>query len=281
MVGVPYNSNNCAFVTNQALNVDQFNGNVPYSSNNTNHLVLWDFVDMKLLWVNSKTNIIEAEIGGGGGLQIPRPEINIGKATVETGYGSAQPIFAHYLPPIDSSFLNFNPKYYLFMQKSNANKKKNINGEIVKTRRSAGIYHPTHLNGINFPGGAFYSGVTDIPLHTEFDIAPTPYTRTQIGINPFEWARYASGTTWVVPTIADFGGLLDDYKIQGKKKSSSRSALMFLCIGIENPNTTSNYPITFGPLSIPFKLALKKQGLPALCIGLQFLMESSSVHITQ
>jgi hypothetical protein len=64
MVGQAYNPNNCAFVTNQALNANQF-GNAPYSSNNTNHLVLWDFVENKILWVNSQTNLIESEIGGG------------------------------------------------------------------------------------------------------------------------------------------------------------------------------------------------------------------------
>lgn len=63
MVGQPYNPSNCAFVSNQALNANQF-GNAPYSSNNTNHLVLWDFVEKKLLWVNSATNVIESEVGG-------------------------------------------------------------------------------------------------------------------------------------------------------------------------------------------------------------------------
>jgi len=62
MVGQAYNPSNCSFVTNQGLNANQFNGSVPYSSNNTNHLVLWDFVEKKLLWVNSITNIIESEI---------------------------------------------------------------------------------------------------------------------------------------------------------------------------------------------------------------------------
>lgn len=65
MVGVAYNPNNCAFISNQARNANQFNGNVPYSTNNTNHLVLWDFVAEKLYWVNSVTNIIEAELPKG------------------------------------------------------------------------------------------------------------------------------------------------------------------------------------------------------------------------
>lgn len=64
MVGVPYNPSNCAFIANQALNANQFNGNVNYSTNNTTHLTLWDFVEQKIYWVNSQTNIIEAEIPG-------------------------------------------------------------------------------------------------------------------------------------------------------------------------------------------------------------------------
>lgn len=64
MVGIAYNPDNCAFISNQARNTNQFNDNVPYSSNSTTHLVLWDFVAEKLYWVNSLTNIIDAEIPG-------------------------------------------------------------------------------------------------------------------------------------------------------------------------------------------------------------------------
>lgn len=64
MVGQPYNPDNCAFLSSQSLNANQFNTNVPYSTNNTTHLILWDFVEKKILWVNSQTNLIESEIGG-------------------------------------------------------------------------------------------------------------------------------------------------------------------------------------------------------------------------
>lgn len=64
MIGLPFNPNNCAFVSNQALNANQFNGNVSSSSNNTTHTVLWDFVAEKLYWVNTLTNLIEAELPG-------------------------------------------------------------------------------------------------------------------------------------------------------------------------------------------------------------------------
>ena len=273
-IGSPYNPATSFQISQLALNANQFEPTSP-AKNSEPSIIVWDTSLNILQRVSTLTNIVLEELGGG--LQIPRPEINIGQATAE--YGTAQSIFAHYLPPINSNFLNFNPKYYLFMQKSNANRKKTINGESVSFRRPAGIYHPTHLNGINFPvGSSFYSGLTAIPLNSEFDIALTPYTRTQIAINPFQWARYApDAISWAVPTLADFGNDIFNYKIQGKKKKDSRSALMFLCIGVENPDTTSNYPIIFGQLSIPFKLALKKEGFPSKCVGLQFLMESSSV----
>lgn len=37
MIGFPYDPNNCAIVTSQVFNANQFNDNVPYSSNNTTH----------------------------------------------------------------------------------------------------------------------------------------------------------------------------------------------------------------------------------------------------
>ena len=69
MIGLPFNPNNCLFVANQALNANQFNGIVPNASNTSNHTVLWDFVDSKIYWVNTLTNIIEREIDGLGGIQ--------------------------------------------------------------------------------------------------------------------------------------------------------------------------------------------------------------------
>lgn len=68
MIGIPYNPNNCIFITSQALNADQFNPNVPDAGNITTHNMLWDTVNKSLIWVNTKTNIITLEISGGGGL---------------------------------------------------------------------------------------------------------------------------------------------------------------------------------------------------------------------
>ena len=69
MIGVPYNPDNCTFVASQALNANQFNGAVPDAVNTSNHLLLWDFIDEKLYWVNSLTNIIEHELPDASGGQ--------------------------------------------------------------------------------------------------------------------------------------------------------------------------------------------------------------------
>jgi hypothetical protein len=72
MIGVPYNPDNCAFISNQALNSNQFNPNVPQASNSSNHTILWDFIEKKLYWVNTLTNIIEKEFpsGNAGGNEL-------------------------------------------------------------------------------------------------------------------------------------------------------------------------------------------------------------------
>lgn len=69
MIGLPFNPDNCLFVANQVVNANQFNGVVPNASNTSNHTVLWDFVDNKIYWVNTLTNIIEREIDGATGIQ--------------------------------------------------------------------------------------------------------------------------------------------------------------------------------------------------------------------
>ncbi len=74
MIGQPFNPDNCLFVANQALNAGQF-GAVPNTSNQSNHTVLWDFVENKLYWVNTLTNLIEREIDGAGGIQNESYEI--------------------------------------------------------------------------------------------------------------------------------------------------------------------------------------------------------------
>lgn len=65
MIGAVYNPDNCIFITQQALNANQFNSNVPYSSNRVIHNLLWDAVNNALYWVDTTTNEIVLEIMSG------------------------------------------------------------------------------------------------------------------------------------------------------------------------------------------------------------------------
>lgn len=84
MIGLPFNPDNCLFVANQAVNANQFNGVVPNASNTSNHTVLWDFIDSKIYWVNTLTNIIEREIDGLGGIQNESYQISSSSNTYYT-----------------------------------------------------------------------------------------------------------------------------------------------------------------------------------------------------
>jgi hypothetical protein len=66
MIGTPYNPDNCTFLASQALNANQFNPNVPDTGNLTTHNLLWDFVENKMYWVDTKTNLIVQELSSGG-----------------------------------------------------------------------------------------------------------------------------------------------------------------------------------------------------------------------
>lgn len=290
-IGLPYNPQNCFQISQLALNANQFEPTSP-AENSVPSIIVWDTQLNVIQRVSTLTNIVLEEIGANAPpvnsfIDIPRPEINLSISQNVIG----QELYAHYLPPINDSFLNYNPKYYLFMQRSRLNSvKKDINGVKYRKKKPSGIFHPTHQNGINFPNGAYYSGSTQIPLDTEFAIANTPYTKSLIGINPLQFIRYSpSGqiiqNDWVVPNLLNFPCANIQIKIQGRRANSPpRSSLMFLAIGIENPDKNSNYPIIFGELSIPFKLALKKQGgiifngnEYSAIQGVQYLLNSSSV----
>lgn len=293
-IGLPYNPQNCFQISQLALNANQFEP-TSTAENSVPSIIVWDTQLNVIQRVSTLTNIVLEEIGGAipptnPVIEIPRPEISLAKLSTSEPLNTCQPLFAHYLPTTNNNFLNYNPKYYLFMQRSRLYSiKKDKNGNKYAKYKPSGIFHPTHQNGINFPNGAFYSGTTAIPLDTEFAIANTPYTKSLININPLQFVRYSpSGQTlndWVVPTLSNFPCASVKIKIQGRKTTSPpRSSLMFLAIGIENPNTNSNYPIIFGQLSIPFKLALKKNGYQIFngneypnIIGVQYLLNSSSI----
>ena len=212
-------------------------------------------------------------------IDIPTPLIKLGK--VNNTYKS-QDLYAYYLPKSNNSFLNYNPKYYLFMAKSSGWHKKINNGITSRFRKIAGFYHPTHQNGINFPtNSAFYSGSTAIPLDTEFNLTQEPYTKTQIPFNPFQWIRVDNGGgSWTQVVISDLNGSknVDTFKFQGKRsKRNNRSVLFCLAIGIENPDNSSQFPILFSELSQPFKMTFSIINANKVN-GINLTIQNSNIH---
>lgn len=194
--------------------------------------------------------------------------INIPDVVVRAGSMTSnfhQELLASYLPTLkgNEDFLNHSPRYYLFQCKS---KKQHYSGIKDGKRRRvnpAGFYHPTHQNGVNFPNKSFYSGVTEIPLDTEFNVDALPYKRTLLNFNPFQFVRIKE-TFWRVATIADFGTPIGRWKIQGKRtnaaKTVPRTSDFYICIGILNPENNTKQPVLFGKPSNIFNLGFRIQG---------------------
>ena len=187
---------------------------------------------------------------------IPKPLLKVNKDYVA----------AYYLPQsFQESFLNYNPKYFLFVYKAKKISKKrnpNINSGLpYKVIKPAGFYHPTHHQGADYvltPG--FYGGATEISLDTEFPLTPGSYVKTVLGFNPFQFCKFNAGGFWrfVLPT--DFPCIPSLLKFQGGRSpgvqhgSQIRTLTCCIAIGITNPNTGSNKPIVFGELSQPFRV---------------------------
>ena len=93
-----YNPDNCVFLLSQSLNANQFNNNVPDANNLVPHNLLWDLVANKLIWVNTLTNEIVKELGGGNsGLPYKSYVANISSSVegigVDTKYNDTGIIF--------------------------------------------------------------------------------------------------------------------------------------------------------------------------------------------
>lgn len=193
---------------------------------------------------------------GGGDIKIPTPQIKIGRMDLGVGF---PPLNAYYLPFASGSeeFLNHNPKYYLFMARSRKRSVRYPNDVRTTVFKERGFYHPTHQNGINFPSKAFYSGSTEVPLDTEYALVSGAYNKSLLPFNPFQFARIFDRTssTWILPTVSDFGTNIRLFKFQGKKGNQIKRVVNFkIAIGIDNPNTGSPNPIIFGELSETFRV---------------------------
>jgi hypothetical protein len=190
-------------------------------------------------------------------IKIPTPLIKIDIWKVDTQYPTMS---AYYLPFSGNSvedFTNYNPKYFLFVAKKNLRHKKRVNGINTTVINPSGFYHPTHQNGVNFVGKSFYSGITEIPLDTEFTLNAGAYVKTPIAFNPIQWVRKDDNGIWVLPTVSDFGLNLNLFKFSKKGGDRARVMNFKLAIGIENPNKNSKQPIIFSELSETFRISYK------------------------
>lgn len=224
--------------------------------------------------------------GGGGNLSIviPTPQIKIR----QSGYIKIAPmqpliffkgqIFAQYLPTNDTTWQNYEPKYYLFRHRDTQSTK----WQGVKRVRKAGWFHPTNLDGLTPPiGGRVYAGITNGNiLSTEYSMLVDgsvikPYSQLAINVNPFEWTQYFNSVLGVWQRMnedgSDFGLSIYNYRITGKRGSNrpipteqppfSRYPLsntFVLAIGIKNPDTTDlSNPILFGDFSEQFRLRIQ------------------------
>ena len=193
---------------------------------------------------------------------IPTPIIKVNPATSDS-LGQQTFLTASYLPfsrATTEDFKAYNPKFYLFREKSRSKTKKyDILGNSYGKAVPKGFYHPTHLNGINFPANTpVYGGSTRIPFDTEYDLGGiTPYNYVTLPFNPFQWVEFNGGlgVGWIPMTNSDWQvQALGGYRFTGKKNINSRSILFKIAIGINNPNGSTTNPILFGDFSSTFRL---------------------------
>jgi hypothetical protein len=211
---------------------------------------------------------------------IPTPKIKIVGTDVATDgrtLGANPLLLASYLPYSDSqseTFKKYNPKFYLFREKSAQQSRKKIKGspgDRLHIQKAKAFYHPTHLNGINFPANTpIYGGSGRTPMHTEFDLGNiNPYEYSTLGFVPYDFVQ-VDGHPWRPMTSADWGNTVDYYRFSGKKNpgtggdpiptKSAKSILFKIAIGIDNPAGSKTNPILFGELSDTFRLQLLVSG---------------------
>jgi|688.fasta_scaffold57595_5 hypothetical protein len=193
---------------------------------------------------------------GGSGIQIPQ-------LTIQSQAGKL--LHASILPGTESNaYLDYNPKIYLFVKKNGKNRKvRDINDDSQKKYYHGGWKHTTHMQGINFPNGNFYSGTTLCPTHSEFPLTITePYERQLLtDFNPGEF-YICSLISDSLPAPFNNTVLWDQlakYYVRGRKRDSpNRSVYFRFAIGIENPDPNSKYPIIFGPLTASIQCKIVK-----------------------
>jgi hypothetical protein len=188
------------------------------------------------------------------------PELNM--------YLKNDKIHASLLPGLYSDeYKNHNPRVFLFVKRNGRNRKvTDINGDPQKKYYHGGWRHITHMQGVNFPSGNFYSGSTLCPTHSEWPLTiSNPYEKQELTtLDVGEFYKYNN----ILPNLpAPFGTVpwtvsnVNKFSVRGVRGERPTKSVYFrFAIGINNPDATSDYPIIFGALSIPIQCKIVKKG---------------------
>lgn len=160
----------------------------------------------------------------------------------------------------NKNFLEYNPEIWMFVFRNR--KIKRYKNDIYKVIRKRGWIHPSHLNGIKYPGSKYFSGETNHReiyfwnkgLHTEFEFIYNKRNEIDVPINPYEW--FYVFDKFRNPIEITSSTILKNYfrnQINTRCKindTSSNIKMKFrLAVVIDNPDTTADCPKLIGPLS--------------------------------
>jgi hypothetical protein len=139
----------------------------------------------------------------------------------------------------DLTFLDYNPKIWLYRYKNN--KKKLPSGAIIKHKD---IVHTPHLNGVNYPNSSFYAGKFNSPVvdinktgvHTEFEIGLSGNTPFEVTIDPYDWF-YMLNSSGDAYKLTDEFIIKTGYRLKVMSRPKGDASFLFrLAITIDNPN---------------------------------------------
>lgn len=198
--------------------------------------------------------------------------IQIPQLNIQSSLGKF--LHASLLPGTESNtYLNYNPKIFLFVKKNGKSKKiRDINDNKITKYYFGGWHHTTHMQGINFPNGSFYSGTTLCSTHSEFPLTITePYDKQLLtGFDPGEFYVYmdnGSGSPAPLNGTIQWSDRNRFYARGRQHNDFTKSVYFRFAIGIENPDVTSKFPIIFGPLTASIQCKIVAVGFGAQYVG--------------
>lgn len=133
--------------------------------------------DVTVIYQNGVTKQIPVSQigGGGGGIEIPKPQLHIGSFNGQ----STQTLSVYYNHVGSNEWLNHNPQ--LWLERFITRRKKGIGSGNYKRPGNKWV-HPTDANSTNVIyndlGQKMYAGQTDIPLTSEWSVPSTWKTNT-------------------------------------------------------------------------------------------------------